>query len=501
MGRLEQTSGQAWSSYGPVLSVELAVHERSRSTNGSARGGAYVHICAREVPTASQSEGLAPLSCGTRLGRGVDQGVSQLRGNGSDLTKERMQTRTALAVTFGILALAACSSTVVRPVFEDPVDAGILVPPPVDQTDDGGSLFGDAAPPEDLSPKGTWTGRVFTPAGDIPVSGALVYLATKKPDPIPTGNYCDTCLQLEKSFPQAVTKADGSFELVANRIGKQFLIIQKGQFRRIVEVDVKAGDIRVDKADSTLPRSADASKGDQVPSILISDGNFDDIGATLRKLGITPTTVTSQSTEVATLGDATNLSKYHVVFLPCGSCVTRANPDVADNSRIKGALRDYVSKGGKVYVTDWKQGFVSETFPEYVEFAQARDCSGSSYTVNAIVKDQGLDDWLRGQGNTNFELKANYQRITRVKGIFVADGDAGAGATKLYQPKVWMAGNSTGSEAPQTLSFEYGCGRVLYSTYHTETDENAPLDPQEKALFYILFEVASTCVVDPVIPR
>jgi len=409
-----------------------------------------------------------------------------------------MNTRSAVGFALGFVALVACSSTAVRPVFDDTIpdagDDGALNGP----SDEGGSLFGDAAPPEDLSPKGTWTGTVYTPAGDIPVAGALVYLATKKPDPIPTGNYCDTCLQLEKSFPQTVTLANGTFELVANRIGKQFLIIQKGQFRRIVEVDVQPGDIKVAKADSTLPRSNDTAKGDQVPSILISEAIFDDIGATLKKLGITPTQVVNESRETTTLTDAALLAKFHVVFLPCGSCVTDGTSDTADNAQIKAAMRDYVTKGGKVYVTDWKQGFVSESFPGYIDFEQARGCSGGGYDVSAVVKDQGLKDWLSAQGHNSFTLKANYQRIGGVRTLYVSDGDAG---TKTYQPKVWMSGVQSGAEKPQTVSFEYGCGRVLYSTYHTETDEDAPLDEQEKALFYILFEVASTCVVDPVIPR
>lgn len=410
-----------------------------------------------------------------------------------------MKNRSLLALALGFAGLVACTSAAVRPVFDDTIpdasDEGLVIPGP---TDDAGSLFSDAAPPEDLSPKGTWSGTVYTPAGNIPVASALVYLATKKPDPIPNKNFCDTCLQLDATFPQAITKADGTFELVANRIGKQYLIIQKGQFRRIVEVDVKEGDIRVDKNDSTLPLRDDTAKGDQVPSILVSEGMFDDIGATLRKLGITPTRLEDEARETSVLSDSNLLSQFHVVFLPCGSCVADGTSDTADDPRVKTALRDYVTKGGKLYVTDWKQGFVSEAFPEYLEFAQARGCSGGGYDVDAIVKDQGLSDWLRGQGHNQVRLKANYQRIAGVRQSYVSDGDGG---TKVYQPKIWMSGLNNGSEQPQTVSFEFGCGRVLYSTYHTETSATAPLDEQEKALFYILFEVASTCVVDPVIPR
>jgi hypothetical protein len=48
------------------------------------------------------------------------------------------------------------------------------------------------------------------------------------------------------------------------------------------------------------------------------------------------------------------------------------------------------------------------------------------------------------------------------------------------------------------VSFERGCGRVLYSTYHTEADKGSTTEllTQEKALLYILLEVA-VCVAPP----
>ena len=60
-------------------------------------------------------------------------------------------------------------------------------------------------------------------------------------------------------------------------------------------------------------------------------------------------------------------------------------------------------------------------------------------------------------------------------------------------PKVWVEGMG-----PSTVSFERSCGRVLFSTYHTEADKGSETEllPQEKALLYILLEVA-VCVAPP----
>jgi len=65
-----------------------------------------------------------------------------------------------------------------------------------------------------------------------------------------------------------------------------------------------------------------------------------------------------------------------------------------------------------------------------------------------------------------------------------------SGTTVDVTPKAWVMGDSS----PSTISFEDGCGRVLFSTYHTEgsADDNTLL-PQEKALLYVLLEVG-VCV-------
>ena len=56
--------------------------------------------------------------------------------------------------------------------------------------------------------------------------------------------------------------------------------------------------------------------------------------------------------------------------------------------------------------------------------------------------------------------------------------------------------------APLTLTFEAGCGRVLFTSYHTHQHEGeAPsrwLNAQEMILGYLAFEIG-TCVEDPIL--
>ena len=42
---------------------------------------------------------------------------------------------------------------------------------------------------------------------------------------------------------------------------------------------------------------------------------------------------------------------------------------------------------------------------------------------------------------------------------------------------------------PMTISADYGCGRLMFSTYHTDEGAHAGLTPQELILLYIILEI------------
>lgn len=411
-----------------------------------------------------------------------------------------VKRRYGLYAALGAGIIAAACSAAPRAVFDPEPDASL------DQTieagPEAGELFVDAAPPEDLGPKATYKGKVLTPRGDIPIAGALVYLVQKKPDPIPDVNYCDSCVQLDKSTPEVLTKADGTFEIVANRIGKQFLVVQKGQFRRVVEVEVVEGkDVDLGRSDTLLPSSSNTSTGDHVPSVLVVDTDYDDIESTLDKLGMS-SQKEIQTGRLSLLRDPARLAKYQIIFLPCGTCATRGGSQFIGNDdaldpQVQATLKDWVQKGGKLYVTDFAYSFLNETWKNYVTFEPTRGCDTSAYDTPARIDDTGLKDWLDGQGHTNFEFENAWLKINYVNEVQADDGDGGV---KRFSPKVWAYGNDGTRSRPMTLSFEDACGRVLYSAYHSEGTGGTQLLPQEKALMYVLFEV-TTCIIDPVIPK
>ena len=367
-------------------------------------------------------------------------------------------------------------------------------------------------------------GKVFAPEGTVPVSQAMVYLTSRNPEAIPDGVYCDTCVTLLPSEPYAYTKADGTFELAAYATGKQHLVVQKGQFRRIRDFDVVTGDQAVPSPLTRLPGRTDAALGDTIPKIAMVVGGYDHIDFSMKKLGIEafdrygdgpfdiggppPGTKTGKAGSDL-MGSATELSRYHITLLPCAAMgATRDDATGnwqcgAPSSGQKTAFQSYVDAGGKLYVTDFAYEAVRQTWPGFITFYDrtmnpltnpsqgiGTGCRGGGEDNPGTAQDTGLKDWLTAVGDANPQLKASWSRMQKVT---AQPGFDAKGNPTTITPKVWMTSSIAGGELPATVSFQQRCGRVLFSTYHCEGDVSSGLIAQEKALLYILLEVG-VCV-------
>ena len=154
-------------------------------------------------------------------------------------------------------------------------------------------------------------------------------------------------------------------------------------------------------------------------------------------------------------------------------------------------LQDYVAKGGKLYTSDYSYELMRQPWPGFVHWdgesgALGSACQGDAYDATAQVSDPGLSSWLTAIGEPTPTLKQSWTSISSVSAQMGTDQN---GKAAMITPKVWMSGNNK----PMTVSFQNGCGRVLFSTYHTEGDGASALLAQEKALLYVLLEVG-VCV-------
>jgi hypothetical protein len=402
-----------------------------------------------------------------------------------------------LALVIGTLLpltvlVASCSSATTRGTFDDPSS-----PAPTSTGAPPAPALGGTGDHRSVSV--TISGTVLAPNGVLPLSNALVYVTAQKPDPIPEGAYCDECVTLpDGTF--AISAPDGTYSFTTDMPkGPAYIVVQKGQFRRVRPVTIdKEGALSIPKDDTTIPGKPDVAKGDDVPKMVIlkDSTDFDRIDDSLGKLGIAGIEVRTDRT---LLQNKAELMKYHVVFVPCGS----QDDPITTDATAQQNMNDFVQAGGKLYVTDWSYEFVRQPFPGYLSWegetaTVGSAASGNEWDAPATATDQGLADWLTATGDATFTVKGNWTKLTSVN---TQSGLDEKGATVDVTPKVWVTAQSSTSGAltPTTVSFQNKCGRVLFSTYHTESGVGggggSALLAQEKALLYVLLEVG-VCVGD-----
>lgn len=420
------------------------------------------------------------------------------------------------------LTLAACNAD--RPVDPaDPSGLDLSFPGPGPRPNE------DAGP---QTPGSHLTGKVVAPEGTIPISGALVYVAGSPPAPIPDGVYCDKCVHLPEGTPFTTTKPDGTFELDAG-LGEVYLVVQKGAFRRVRKLTLTSGAQPVAKELTTLPPLMDKAAGDDVPKIAVMLGAWDPVEVVLARMGLKanitkalgkaqvlskdapsfaiygahfPGETTNYPAPIKLITDPNEISKYHIVFIPCsGSPNNGDNPDgpkcsgvYAFDTRVKTTLNDFVLKGGRVYVSDWSYEYVRQVFTGALSWTGEAPAIGSACMSGGgeqfvTNQDTGLDAWLSAQTRSLGSVKDAWTYLTKVNQIMSVDPD---GKAVRVTPKVWVEAQGK----PVTTSLQHGCGRVLYSTYHTQptSETNGPLEPQALALLYLILEVG-ICVDPPVI--
>ncbi len=359
-------------------------------------------------------------------------------------------------------------------------------------------------------------GTVFAPEGTIPISGALVYLSKSEPDPIPSGVYCDRCVELSSSNPYTYSEPDGTFDLPVTYSGEYFFIVQKGQFRRIRTYTVIDGDQDMSPEMTTLPAKEDMVLGDSIPRMAVLKGQWDNIEISLAKLGLGDVkpgfmglnpTVQNASFDIKQssnfLTDPVSVNSYHIIFIPCSfSSGTNCNNNTAGNAAIQQNLEAFVAAGGKVYTTDYAYEFIRQVFPGYINWAGetaqiGSACQDVSYSVPAIVQDDDMAAWLAAMNITNFQVRDSWTTVNQVNPMQAVDMD---GNPTMVTPKIWIDADKSDGPHAATVTFEYVCGRALFSTYHTEVAISGvgPLIPQELALLYVILEVG-VCVDDPVV--
>ena len=374
---------------------------------------------------------------------------------------------------------------------------------------------GDCGPEHLPTPNATVTGTVFAPNLQIPISGALVYLIDDAPEPVPDGVYCAECVELPCDVHYVLSEADGSFMLPAVAGAGQKLVVQKGQFLHVTDVDISEGSQSVPAADSSLPNEWNPAAGHWIPRIAVFETGWDSIFNLLAKIGLgqvdsfgelVPGTeqfdVLDPSSQNWILDDVNAMMDYHIIFVPC---MSQGGLGYPGGQRLDN-IRAWTEMGGKWYVTDWANEYLYEPFPDYQDFHSTFDPDLGVYESHGLVTDAGLLDWLEalpaplkdiGGGaptlNTlpGVTLEDNWSGLDAIHDIYVQNED---GEDVNVGHHEWVRGpcgacSDTVTHRPMTVSGQWGCGRMMFSTYHTSEYAHQGLTPQELVLLYIILEI------------
>jgi len=389
--------------------------------------------------------------------------------------------------------------------------------------DIGGEGGGSGGPDEggnDCTPtptNATLTGTVSAPNLEIPISGAVVYLTPDDAEPVPDGVYCAECVEIPCDSDFVLTNADGTFELPARTGPGQKLVVQKGQFLHATPLDVVEGDTVIAPEDSNLPGEWNPEEGLWIPRIaVVRSATYDRIYDLLGKIGMGQVsgsgtlTEGTQSFDIyeqpeggSLLDDLDAMRQYHIIFVPCMAQegMGELTPQRIDN------VRQWVSEGGKWYVTDWANEYLYDTFPNYQALhGQGSDPDLGYYDTTGVVTDPDLLAWLEALPPALADLGGGQPNLLSLPTVEFVDNWSGIDATPAVMVQdeegndvdvghhTWVEGScpvcSPSNELrSMSISGEYGCGRMMFSTYHTTENAHAGLTPQELVLLYIILEI------------
>ena len=318
--------------------------------------------------------------------------------------------------------------------------------------------------------------------------------------------------------------ADGTFA-VEVLPGTYRLVTQKGQFRRIRDITVpETGPAEIDEDHTTLPsRNAPDDTiphialvwalegGDHIEDVLAkmqmgTVGSDDRLVRGSEQFDIYNITGYPPNTEL--LENLDRMLQYHILFFPCtiwgGGLDEQLNDPTGPLSdpAVLANLRAYANAGGKIYATDMMYDIFEQPMPDYLDmcgddaslndadqtaWADMRTASG--WTSHGRSVDADLSAWLDANvaDHSNIDFLENFVWI---EAWYDTPDPDPAGPVP---PKIWVEGDlilEPSRTLPLTVTWPYGAGKVLFSTYHTVGEGgHAGIYPQEYVLIYLIMEI------------
>ena len=407
-------------------------------------------------------------------------------------------------------------------------------------------------------PATTITGTVFAPNGTLPLYGINVYVSNSSLGPPPDGAVCDRCTDTLPGYPLSLTKTDeaGRFTLSDVPSGKDIpVVIQTGKWRRTIMMPTvtECADNPLGAAETRLPKN---QMEGYMPKIAISTGNADALECLVRKLGIDDTELTTAGgagqlhlyTDSGAGGgegankfragfpggsgnfasskmlwsDLTRLKAYDIVILSCEGAQHPETKSQADMDAVKA----YADFGGRVFASHWHnvwiegstEGGGNQAPPVWSGTNGVAQWNNSSTTFT--TPPDTIDEINNPKGISFASWMLNVMGSPQ-RGVIPIEANTGKQTCTGVDPakaERWVYWQQGGNQFPQMFQFTTPaeapagerCGKVVFSDMHVSGDSqsdpstpfpqgcsSAALTPQEKALAFMFFDIAS-CVQPPI---
>ncbi|HXE07812.1 MAG TPA: choice-of-anchor D domain-containing protein [Acidobacteriaceae bacterium] len=368
------------------------------------------------------------------------------------------------------------------------------------------------------------TGTVFAPNGTDPLPNVTVYIPNAPVAAFQPGVQCEVVGAPPSGSPLVGTVTDdhGNFELDDVPVGANIpLVIVSGRWRRqlVVPTTTSCANTQLDATAAVMP--SDHTEGD-IPKIAVATGSVDQVECILRKMGIKDTEFTDptgsgrinlfggnapgsgsvispQSPTQASLmgGNGSILNQYDVLMLPCeGAQYTKPAQELAN-------LINFANAGGRVYSSHFSYTWMYQNppFNGVVSWAvgQATPPDGEAAVNTGFTAGLTLSNWLQEVGASTTPgqiaintLRHDFNGVNPPTQSWLTLDTSG-------NPVMQFVFDTPIATAGQTVN---QCGRVLYNEYHVEAGSSSPsqtfpqectsgstMNPQEKLLEYMLFEL------------
>ena len=399
----------------------------------------------------------------------------------------------------------------------------------------------------------TISGTVYAPNGTLPLSGINVYVPTTLVHPFDDGAVCGRCDVTLEGTPLsvAVTDSAGNFTVTDAPSGQNIpLVITSGKWRRQITIPnvSSCADTMLAAADTRLPKNK--SEGD-IPKIAITTGSADSLECLIRKMGVADSEITTPAgtgrinlyagngvdqfasgfaggsgmlpSATPFWASSTNLKAYDIVIL---SCEGQQNPNTKPQAALD-AMKAYADLGGRVFASHWHNVWIGGAYKSGGNFQKPAVWSTIATWDAGTNLDTGLVDLIDEVANPKGKAFADWMLNPVVMGSTVRDeiqiqdmtGRTTCSAIDPMRAERWTYVKGGGNQ-PQNFQFatpnegpvNQACGKVVFSDMHVSggpiANQSYPnscaaggmitaLTPQEKALIFMLFDLAS-CVGGPI---